>query len=129
MSPEYQQEKEALITTNKMALAKQRNYIYFSVLMVLILLTVLLLIRRSEKVQKKLYKELKEKSIEVSRRENQLTEINKTKTKLFSIIGHDLRVPIGALQGMLKLFSDGEISKAEFLSFLSKLKCHSALLN
>ena len=119
---QYQQEKQELIASNKSALAKQRNYIYFSVLMVLILLTVLLLIRRSEKVQKKLNKELKEKSIEVSRRENQLTEINKTKTKLFSIIGHDLRGPIGALQGMLKLFSDGEISKTEFLSFIPKLR-------
>ncbi|WP_422859732.1 tetratricopeptide repeat-containing sensor histidine kinase [Flagellimonas sp. S174] len=119
---QYQQEKQELISTNKTALAKQRNYIYFSVLMVLILLTVLLLIRRSEKVQKKLNKELKFKSIEVSRRENELTEINKTKTKLFSIIGHDLRGPIGALQGMLKLFSDGEISKTEFLSFIPKLR-------
>lgn len=119
---QYQQEKHELIDSNKLALAKQRNYIYFSVLTVLILLTVLLLIRRSEKVQRKLNKELKEKSIEVSRRENQLTEINKTKTKLFSIIGHDLRGPIGALQGMLKLFSDGEISKTEFISFMPKLR-------
>ena len=119
---QYQQEKQELIASNKSALAKQRNYIYFSVLTVMILLTVLFLIRRSEKVQKKLNKELKQKSIEVSRRENELTEINKTKTKLFSIIGHDLRGPIGALQGMLKLFSDGEISKAEFLSFIPKLR-------
>ncbi len=120
---QYQQEKQELIASNHTALAKQRNYIYFSVLMVLILLTILFLIRRSEKVQKKLNRELKEKSKEVSHRENQLTEINKTKTKLFSIIGHDLRGPIGALQGMLKLFSDGEISKTEFLSFIPKLKC------
>nr|WP_297914744.1 tetratricopeptide repeat-containing sensor histidine kinase [uncultured Allomuricauda sp.] len=119
---QYQQEKQELIASNKTALAKQRNYIYFSVLMVLILSTVIFLIRRSEKIQKKLNRELKEKSRVVSKRENQLTEINKTKTKLFSIIGHDLRGPIGALQGMLKLFSDGEISKNEFLSFIPKLR-------
>ncbi len=120
---QYQQEKKELITSSKLALAKQRNYIYLSVLAVLILLIVLFLINRSGKIQKQLNKELKQKSNEVSQRENQLTEINKTKTKLFSIIGHDLRGPIGALQGMLKLFSDGEISRTEFLSFIPKLKC------
>ena len=41
---------------------------------------------------------------------------------MFSIIGHDLRGPIGALQSLLKLFTDGEITKDEFLSFIPKLK-------
>src|SRR5690606_17090414 len=55
-------------------------------------------------------------------REAELHEINGTKTKLFSIIGHDLRGPIGALQELLKLFMEGEIGKEEFLSFIPKLK-------
>ncbi len=119
---EYQQEKQELIAANNIALAKQRNYIYFSILAVLILCTVIFIIRRSENIQKKLNRELKEKSKVVSERETQLNEINRTKTKLLSIIGHDLRGPIGALQGILKLFTEGEISKAEFLSFIPKLR-------
>lgn len=119
---QYEQEKKELIDSNEIALAKQRNYIYFTVIILLILASVTFLIRRSEKIQKKLNKELHEKSEVVSERETQLNEINKTKTKLFSIIAHDLRGPIGALQGMLKLFTDGEIAKDEFLSFIPKLK-------
>ncbi|MEO9816386.1 MAG: ATP-binding protein [Flavobacteriaceae bacterium] len=119
---QYEQEKKELIALNETALAKQRNYIYFTVIILLILASVTFLIRRSENIQKKLNKELHEKTEVVSERESQLNEINRTKTKLFSIIAHDLRGPIGALQGILKLFTDGEIGKDEFLSFIPKLK-------
>ena len=119
---QYQQEKRELIEANQMALAKQRNYIYFSVIILLILSIIILVVRRSEKIQKKLNRELKEKSEAVIEREYELQEINRTKTKLFSIIGHDLRGPIGALQELLKLFMEGEIGKEEFLSFIPKLK-------
>lgn len=119
---QYEQEKQELMETNRLALAKQRNYIYFSVIILVILSIIIFVIRRSEKIQKKLNKELHEKSVAIMEREAQLNEINRTKTKLFSIIGHDLRGPIGALQGMLKLFTEGEISKTEFLSFIPKLK-------
>ena len=118
----YEQEKQELIEANQVALAKQRNYIYFSVIILLILSVITFVIRRSENIQKKLNKELKEKSQAVIERESELHEINKTKTKLFSIIGHDLRGPIGALQSLLKMFTDGEITKNEFLSFIPKLK-------
>ncbi len=119
---QYEQEKTELIKNNEAALAKQRNYIYFAIIILLILSVITFLVRRSGQIQKKLNKELHEKSVVVIEREAQLNEINKTKTKLFSIIGHDLRGPIGALQGILKLFTDGEIGKDEFLSFIPKLK-------
>ena len=66
--------------------------------------------------------ELKEITQNLKLRESELNGINKTKDKLFSIIGHDLRGPIGALQCVLKLFSSGEISKEGFLAFVPKLK-------
>lgn len=119
---QYEQEKQDLIASNEVALAKQRNYIYFAITILIILAVITFIIRRSGRIQKKLFKELQEKSEVVSERESELNEINKTKTKLFSIIGHDLRGPIGALQGILKLFTDGEIGKNEFISFIPKLK-------
>jgi len=119
---QYEQEKQELIESNQAALAKQRNYIYFSVIILLILSIITFVIRRSENIQKKLNKELKEKSLAVTQREAQLHEINKTNTKLFSIIGHDLRGPIGGLQGILKMFTDGEITTKELVSFIPKLK-------
>ncbi len=118
----YEQEKQELIEANEAALAKQRNYIYFSIIVLLILSIITFVIRRSENIQKKLNKELKEKSQAVIQREAQLHEINKTNTKLFSIIGHDLRGPIGGLQGILKMFTDGDISTKELVSFIPKLK-------
>lgn len=119
---QYEQEKQDLIASNEVALAKQRNYIYFAITILIILAIITFIIKRSGRIQKKLFKELQEKSEVVSERESELNEINKTKTKLFSIIGHDLRGPIGALQGILKLFTDGEIGKNEFISFIPKLK-------
>lgn len=119
---QYEQEKQDLIASNEVALAKQRNYIYFAITILIILAVITFIIRRSGRIQKKLFRELQEKSEVVSERESELNEINKTKTKLFSIIGHDLRGPIGALQGILKLFTDGEIGKNEFISFIPKLK-------
>lgn len=119
---EYQQEKKELIEANQAALAKQRNYIYFSVIVLLILSIITFVVRRSEKIQKKLNRELKEKSLAVTQREAQLHEINKTNTKLFSIIGHDLRGPIGGLQSILKMFTDGDISTKELVSYIPKLK-------
>lgn len=119
---QYEQEKRELIESNQVALAKQRNYIYFAVIVLLILSIIILVVRRSEKIQKKLNKELKEKSQAVTEREAELNENNRTKTKLFSIIGHDLRGPIGALQELLRLFMEGEIGKDEFISFIPKLK-------
>ncbi|MDF0716499.1 ATP-binding protein [Muricauda sp. 334s03] len=119
---QYEQEKQELIEANEAALAKQRNYIYFTVIILLILTIITFVIRRSENIQKKLNKELKDKSQAVIQREAQLHEINKTNTKLFSIIGHDLRGPIGGLQGILKMFADGDISTKELVSFIPKLK-------
>lgn len=118
----YEQEKQELIEANEEALAKQRNYIYFTVIILLILTIITFVIRRSENIQKKLNKELKDKSQAVIQREAELHEINKTNTKLFSIIGHDLRGPIGGLQSILKMFADGEISTKELVSFIPKLK-------
>ncbi|WP_420399411.1 tetratricopeptide repeat-containing sensor histidine kinase [Flagellimonas sp.] len=119
---QYEQEKEQLIKSNKLALAKQRSYIYFAIMILIVLSVVTFMVRRNAHIQKKLNVELQQKSEVVSQRESELHEINKTKTKLFSIIGHDLRGPVGAMQGMLKLFTDGEIGKNEFMSFIPKFK-------
>ncbi len=43
-----------------------------------------------------------------------LAEVNTAKNKLFSILGHDLRAPIGSLEGMLELMNIGMVSYEEF---------------
>ena len=117
----YDQQKEDLIIANEKALAKQKNYVYASLGILTIFLIVTFLVRRNEHLQKKLNIELKANQEELERSEYKLRELNDTKDKLFSIIGHDLRGPIGAFQGLLKLYKDGEVNQKEFLSFIPKL--------
>lgn len=118
----HEQQKEDLIAESEKALGKQKNYIYASLAILLILLGITLLVRRNESVQKKLNKELNLKKNDLEKQEIELRDINEAKDKLFSIIGHDLRGPIGALKGLLQLFDGDEINQKEFLNFVPKLR-------
>jgi len=118
----HEQQKKSLIEANEKALAKQKNYVYASLAILLILAVITLLVRRSERIQKNLNKELHSKKSDLERNEIELKAINETKDKMFSIIGHDLRGPIGAFQGLLQLFKNGEITQTEFLQFVPKLR-------
>lgn len=119
---EYERQKQELITENEKALAAQKRYIRIGWVILFIALLIIYLVHRSKKLQKQLNAELYNKKDMLERRREELQAINETKTKLFSIIGHDLRGPIGALQGLLKMFKDGEVGKEEFLSFIPKLR-------
>lgn len=118
---DYEKQKAGLIHDNAIVLAKQKDYMNVGLAVLLVFIAITLIIHKNEKAQKKLNKALSAKQEDLEKREAELHEINETKDKLFSIIGHDLRGPIGALQGLLKLFKDGEISKDEFLQFIPKL--------
>lgn len=119
---EYEQQKLELIQENEKALAKQKNYVYAILFILFIFLIITLLIKKNARIQKTLNKELISKQQDLERKEKYLNEANHTKNKLFSIIGHDLRGPIGAFQGLIKLFKEGEMSKEEFIGFVPKLK-------
>jgi len=71
---------------------------------------------------------------QVEEKNRDLQKMNDTKEKLFSIISHDLRSPIGQLKGLLQLVSDQQISPETFQQFSSKLSTevdslHSTLDN
>ncbi len=119
---EYDKQKQVLIKENELALARQQNYIKVALSILLIFMLITILVHRSQKIQKRLNTELKAKKEILEKREEELSESSETKTKLFSIIGHDLRGPIAALHGLLNMFMDGEIGKTEFLEFMPKLR-------
>lgn len=52
----------------------------------------------------------------------ELSELNETKNKLFSIISHDLRGPLGSLKAMLDLLLGKAITPEEFAHFSAKLQ-------
>lgn len=117
----FERQKEDLIDKNTKALASQKRYIYAALFILMIFLAVTLIVRRNEKIQKKLNIELYHKTAKLVENEKKLRNINETKDKLFSIIGHDLRGPIGAFQGLLTLYREGEIDGDDFLQFIPKL--------
>ncbi|WP_422080449.1 tetratricopeptide repeat-containing sensor histidine kinase [Ulvibacterium sp.] len=118
---EHEKQKMALVRENEIALATQQNYVNAALAILLIFVVVTFLVHRGEKIQKKLNRKLQVKAEELEKNDLELREINDTKDKLFSIIAHDLRGPIGAFQGLLKLFNTKEIDQSEFLSFIPKL--------
>jgi len=60
------------------------------------------------------------------RRENnryatELMDLNKLKNKIFSIVSHDLRGPIGSLNAVLQLMENSQISQEEFQMLIKSL--------
>lgn len=119
---EYDQQKQKMILENEKILARQKTYQYVFIIILVIFFAVVLLVHKNERIQKTLNKELLSQKKTLEENQSYLNELNQTKNKLFSIIGHDLRGPISAFQGLLKLFREGDMNKEEFLNFLPKLK-------
>lgn len=118
---QHDKQKRLLIVESEKQLAKQRNYVNAALAILLLFIAVTFMVKRNEKMQKRLNEELKTKTEGLIEHEKELKEINETKDKLFSIVAHDLRGPIGAFQGLLNLFKQGEIGKDEFMDFIPKL--------
>lgn len=67
-------------------------------------------------------RELRIKNEEIAKQAEELTELNFTKDKIFSIISHDLRGSINQLPQMFSLLESGDITQEEFLSIVPNLK-------
>jgi signal transduction histidine kinase len=124
--------QEAEINRNRLL----RN-IYLLVIVIILGFSALILYGYN--IKRKNYKILSQKNIEINRQKGeiqqqaeQLLELNALKDKLFSIISHDLRSPLYSLIGLLNLAKEGNLTEAEFRSFLAELSVNvgynSALL-
>lgn len=107
----------------------QRLFVGFLLSLILFMAALLFVVLRSQRIQKQTNRELAEKnaSIEQQREEMQLQaeklqELNHLKSKLFSVIGHDLRGPINSLQALLDLFTKNLLTQEEFIQHSDKLK-------
>jgi signal transduction histidine kinase len=58
---------------------------------------------------------------ENNRHATQLTDLNKLKNKIFSIVSHDLREPIGSLNAVLQMMENSQISQEEFQMLIKSL--------
>lgn len=59
---------------------------------------------------------------DLKEKEARLAELNQTKDRLFSIIAHDVRAPIGSLQNLLELWEQGMIEAEEMEEMAGQLK-------
>lgn len=58
----------------------------------------------------------------LAKQSDELAAINVTKNKLFSILGHDLRGPIGQVKGVVDLLMQGHLNQDEFMGLLKVLQ-------
>ena len=92
------------------------------------LLILLFVYRRNVRQKNRFNEELKQKNETILkqnelivRRNEELDELNKTKDRLFSILSHDLRSPIGSIEQILKMIKEGEFSDEEKVDLLDEM--------
>lgn len=71
---------------------------------------------------KKINSDLHDRNQKINEQTVQLKELNATKDKIFSIIGHDLRGPLASLRGLMGLLSGSNLTHEEFVTLSQKLK-------
>ena len=103
------------------------------IMAVLVVLAILLLVllygyRKNVAQKNKFNAELKKKNETIlqqneliTQRNRELDELNKAKDKLFSILSHDLRSPIGSIEQILTMIKDGDFTDEEKASLLDEM--------
>ncbi len=84
---------------------------------ILLMIVLLISIRKVTKAKRKLElqkEELANKNTVIEEKSSELSRLNTTKDKLFSIIGHDFRSPLQSLKGLLELINRQNLSQQEF---------------
>ncbi len=67
-------------------------------------------------------KKLKRLNTTLESQKQELTSLNDIRSRMFSVLSHDLRSPIGALKNMIDLYESKIISKEEFDKYTTNLK-------
>lgn len=92
------EEQKAMATIDK-----QKKYIRLTTAGLVVAIVLVILIYNSSKRRRQLNDILKEKAKVLSEKERILNEMNRTKDRFFSIVGHDLRGPIVSLKQLVTL--------------------------
>jgi signal transduction histidine kinase len=100
----------------------QKIWFYFTIGCLMLLILLAFVLYYSYRRIKGINFALEEKNTEIHRQAKQLGNLNITKDKLFSIIGHDLRSPVASLKGLLDVLNNKLLSQEEFIEITGKLK-------
>jgi signal transduction histidine kinase len=111
-------ELELLLVQNE----NQANRIQFIVGIIWVLSTAAVLILALGIWLIRLNKKTREQNHDLAQKSRELEKINQTKNKLFSILGHDLRGPVGQVKTCIDFLLSGDIDKQEFDVLIQSLK-------
>jgi signal transduction histidine kinase len=117
-------QNEKQLSNNKMIL----TIVIGIALILVILLIVFIFVYRWKAKHSEL---LVEKNIKISELNSQLSELNKSKDKFFTLIAHDLKSPLTGILGLTKILSDelSSLSNDELKEFSKCLKDSAENLN
>jgi two-component system, sensor histidine kinase and response regulator len=124
---EYEQDKQ---TERIASLEKERqqadkenrtNYTIIAASFVAVLV-ILFLIGWNNRQKRRANEALQAKNEQITLQAERLQQVNATKDKLFSILGHDLRGPVASLNTVLDMVAEGELPAADFMAMLPELR-------
>jgi two-component system sensor histidine kinase/response regulator len=111
--------KESML--KKQEIDRQRVWMFFySGCLSLLLILAFVLFSNNSRF-KKVNRLLAEQNKKIHGQAQQLSNLNTTKDKLFSIISHDLRSPVASLKGMMEILSNDKLSQTEFARLTRQL--------
>lgn len=109
--------------------SNQRSLMIFLLVGIVLLLLLIFVMGRLRVIQKRANHvlEIKNQAIEQQKEEMEaqaenLQQLNRLKSKLFSVISHDIRGPIANLQSLLELLTNRSMASEEFFAISDKLK-------
>ena len=131
------QRKENEIVLLRIDKEKQLVYVKFLIVIIILILSFILFILYRYREKIRYNKQLQDKNCQIQEREEELMQTleklnertkelllaNNGKDKMFSIISHDLRNPIGTFKGMLQVLAEdpGSFDDASMLEMLQSL--------
>lgn len=117
-----ERELQQIIISNQ----EQRRKIYISVIVLILVFLVYVLYnyyqkRKANQLLQQKNEEILSQNREIQQQSQQLRELNHLKDKLFSIISHDLRSPLGSLVTLLNLTREGFFTEEGFREVVDEL--------
>jgi two-component system, sensor histidine kinase and response regulator len=101
---------------------QQRLVTYLSIACAAVFLIFMFVLSYNNRRIKGAKKVVEHRNAEIKKQTTLLRESNATKDKLFSIISHDLRSPLGGLKGLMELISREGLTQEEFIQVSKNLR-------
>ncbi|HTF20719.1 MAG TPA: HAMP domain-containing sensor histidine kinase [Chryseolinea sp.] len=123
------QQKDKAILALEQSTSRQQLVTIGLMIGIVLLLTLIFVLWRLRIIQKRANETLTSRNLAIEQQKEEmqaqaekLFELNQLKSKLFSVISHDLRGPISNLHALLSLLTTKAMTADEFISISQKLK-------